>query len=233
MYSMTRRQFAAPVLFAPQFGKIFEGLGGKRGPLSDSRIGDGLKEALRISTGNAVSSTGRKDGFFANEAIRILLPEPIRKAEKVMRFAGMGAKLDELALGMNRAAEAAAPAAKDIFLDAIKAMTFSDVKGLLNGGDNAATSFFRDKTSPRLTELFRPPVTQVMSEVGVTKLWAQTGGSIMKLIPGKGNAVDLDGYVVGKTLEGLFHVMGQEEAKIRRDPAAQVTSLLKEVFGKR
>ncbi len=227
---MTRRRillFTAVPLTAQFPGGIFSKL--KTNP----KLADGLKEALRIGTNNAVSLTGRLDGYFANEVIKILLPEPIRKIEKALRIAGFGRKLDELVLGMNRAAEAAAPFAKDIFGDAIRQMTFADAQKIFKGSDTAATDYFREKTTPQLTTLFRPPVAKVMGEVGVTQQFQQFFTQISKLPFMKLEKLDLETYVVDRSLFGLFHVLGQEETKIRRDPAARVTAILKDVFGQR
>jgi hypothetical protein len=200
---------------------------------ANPKVADGLKEALRIGTNNAVSLTGRLDGYFANEVIKILLPEPIRKIEKALRIAGFGRKLDDLVLGMNRAAEAAAPFAKDIFGDAIRQMTFADAQKIFKGSDTAATDYFREKTTPQLTTLFRPPVAKVMGEVGVTQQFQQFFTQVSKLPFMKMEKLDLEAYVVDRSLFGLFHVLGQEETKIRRDPAARVTAILKDVFGQR
>lgn len=230
---MLRRAFLlAPAVAAGQTpADIFSRLG--LGKKSNNRVADGLKEALRIGAENAVGMTGRLNGYFANEAIKILLPEPLRKVERALRVAGFGKKLDELVLGMNRAAEAAAPFAKDIFGNAIRRMTFADAAKILKGGDTAATDYFREKTTPELTALFRPPVAKVMGEAGVTRQFSQFFGQISKLPFLKIDSVDLEGYVVERALFGLFHVLGQEETKIRRDPAARVTGLLREVFGGR
>ena len=192
-----------------------------------------MKEALRIGAGNAVNLTGRVDGYFANAAIKLLLPEQIRKMEKALRVAGFGKKLDELVLGMNRAAEAAAPFAREIFVDAIKKLTFADAQKLLKGSDTAATDFFREKTTPELTVLFRPPVAKVMGEVGVSQQFNQFFAQVSKLRFLKIEKLDLESYVVDRALFGLFYVLGQEETKIRRDPAARVTAILREVFGAR
>ena len=227
---MVRRRIflLTPVPLLAQFpGGIFSKL--KANP----KLADGLKEALRIGTNNAVSLTGRLDGYFANEVIKILLPEPIRKIEKALRIAGFGRKLDELVLGMNRAAEAAAPFAKDIFGDAIRQMTFADAQKIFKGADTAATDYFREKTTPELTTLFRPPVAKVMGEVGVTQQFQQFFTQVSKLPFMKMEKLDLEAYVVDRSLFGLFHVLGQEETKIRRDPAARVTAILKDVFGQR
>lgn len=195
-------------------------------------VASGLKEALEVSTKNAVNLTGRVDGYFKNEAIKILMPPKLQKAEKVMRDLGQGAKVDEFILTMNRAAERAAPAAKKIFLDAIKQMSFQDAMKILNGNDTAATDYFRDKTYLQLEEAFKPPVTKAINDVGVTRSY-KTLTAKMKTIPliNKVETVDIDKYVVTKALDGLFAMLRQEEKKIRKDPAARVTELLREVFG--
>lgn len=230
----TRRLFlfGAMPLGAQTFGGLLEklGLGKKDG---DGKVADGLKEALRVGTDNAVGITGRVNGYFSNELIKILLPEPIRKVERALRIAGMGGKLDELVLGMNRAAEAAAPLAKDIFWNAIREMTFADAQKLFRGSETAATDYFREKTSDKLAGQFRPPVAKVMGEVGVTKHFNQLFLQASRIPFLNMEKLDVEGYVVDRALFGLFYVLGQEETKIRRDPAARVTQILKDVFGKR
>src|SRR5687767_5410542 len=139
------------------------------GGVGDVRIGEGLKEALKVGTQNTVQLTGRVDGFLKNQAIKILVPEKLRTLETGLRTIGMGAEMDELVVGMNRAAEKAAPAARAIFFDAIGAMTIDDARKILGGPDTAATQYFRDKTSPRLTTSFTPIVEKAMQQVGVTK----------------------------------------------------------------
>lgn len=201
--------------------------------MSDEKIGSGLKEALEVGAANTVAVTGKPDGFYKNEAIKILLPEKLKTAEKALRAAGMGAKIDEFELSMNRAAEQAAPEAKAIFLSAIKNMTLTDVRGILTGGNTAATQYFKSKTSASLTTAFRPIVKQATDATGVTRQYKQLTGSIPQLPFMKKESFDIDEYVVGKSLDGLFYVLGEEEKKIRTNPAAQVTSLLKEVFGKK
>ena len=137
--------------------------------LSNTKIGDGLKEALTKSTGSAVASTGRPDGYFKNEAIKILLPNSLQTVGKGMRMMGMGAQVDDLELSMNRAAEQAAPAAKSIFIDAITKMSFDDARKILAGGDTAATDYFKRTSSKQLTQAFTPIVHQSMENVGVIK----------------------------------------------------------------
>jgi len=202
------------------------------GSLGDVKIGQGLKQALQIGTENAVKLTGKTDGYFANQAIKILLPERLKSLESGLRLVGYGPQVDELVLGMNRAAEQAAPAAKQIFWDAIGEMTIDDARKILDGAPTAATDYFKGKTTGQLTTAFKPIVDKSMSQVGVTRQYDELLGRA-KAIPFLNvEQYDLDNYVVGKALDGLFHVVGDEERKIRSDPAARVTSLLKEVFAK-
>lgn len=217
-----------------QFGRIFDKLTGKdkdKNALNDDRIASGLKEALQVGTENAVKETGREDGYLGNKWIRIPLPEQLRKTERTLRSVGMGDKVDQFVVSMNRAAEHAAPAAKRIFWDAILDMTFSDVRRIYRGGDTAATDFFRERTTNPLMEEFRPVVRQALDEVGVTKQYKKLAGKAQSIPFVRFQPVDIDEYVLGKALDGLFFVLGEEEKKIRRDPAARVTDLLQEVFG--
>jgi len=204
---------------------------GARSATKDSRIAKGLKEALKVGSANAVGRTGRADGYFRNEAIKILLPEKLKPVEKALRAVGLSSKVDELVLGMNRAAERAAPAAKDIFLVAIRKMTFDDARTIYSGGDTAATEYFRAKTTAPLTTAFAPAVKQAMGEVGVSRQYDEVASRYDRLPLAHRETFDLDEYVVSKALAGLFLVLGEEEKKIRTDPAARVTSLLREVFG--
>jgi hypothetical protein len=206
-------------------------LGGSRAGGESGQTASGLKEALEIGTKNTVSLTGAKDGFFQNEAIKIMLPEKLRPVEKGLRLAGQGRVVDDFVLSMNRAAEKATPAAGNIFNDAIKQMTFADARGILTGGDTAATAYFKDKTSEQLRGAFTPPVKSAMEEAGVTQRYKAMTSGMQSLPFGHTANFDLDGYVVNKTLDGLFVVLGQEEKKIRTNPAAQVTPLLRQVFG--
>jgi len=197
--------------------------------LTNDKITAGLKEALKVSTTKAVANTGRPDGFLKNDAIKILLPEKLRTAGRGLRMVGMGPQLDELEVGMNRAAEQAAPQAKQIFLNALLSMNIDDARRILAGGDTAATDFFRNKSTADLTAAFKPIVHTSMQNVGVIKQYSQlTQNPMAASLAGR---FDLDGYVVGKTLDGLFYMLGQEEKKIRTNPAAQTTTLLRQVFG--
>jgi hypothetical protein len=218
-----------------QFDQILKGLGlssPKEGGLSDVKIASGLKEALKIGTENTVNLTGKMDGYFKNEAIKILMPEKLQTLEKGLRAVGYGPTVDEFILSMNRAAEQAAPSAKKIFWDAIGEMTFEDAKKILSGGNTAATDFFKGKTTDKLTAAFKPVVDKATNDVGVTRQYKDLVGKFQTIPFMKSESLDIDHYVVTKSLDGLFHVLGQEEQKIRTNPAARVTDLLKEVFGK-
>ena len=223
--------FAAPA--SAQLDQILKGLGiGQSGGLSDAKIGSGLKEALKIGTENAIRFTGKLDGYFRNQAIKILMPEKLQTMEKTLRAVGLGPQVDEFILSMNRAAERAAPAAKQIFWDAIGEMTFQDAKKILSGNRTAATDYFKAKTTDKLTTAFRPIVGEATNEVGVTRQYKELVGGFQSIPFVKTETVDIDQYVTAKALDGLFYVVAQEEKKIRTDPAARVTDLLKEVFGK-
>ena len=201
--------------------------------LSNDKIVAGLKEALTVSTRNAVASTGRTYGFLKNEAIKIVLPDKLRRVGSGMRLIGMGSQVDSLEVGMNRAAEQAAPAAKQIFINAVTQMSFADARQILSGNDTAATEYFQRQSSDQLSEAFAPIVHQAMQNVGVVRQYNQLMRNPMAARVANTHGFDLDNYIVGKTLDGLFYVMAEEEKKIRKDPMAQTTSLLREVFGKK
>ena len=216
-----------------QLEQVFKKLGlGKRNELSDEKITSGLKEALRVGTDNAVRSTGRPEGYFGNEAIKVLMPEKLRTLEKGLRAIGYGPDVDEFVLSMNRAAERAAPHAKAIFWDAILELSFEDARQIFSGGDTAATDYFRVKTTDKLVGAFTPVVEEAMDEVGVTRQYNQLVGRARAIPFLKSEFLDINEYVVSKALDGLFYVLAEEERKIRKDPAARITELLKEVFGK-
>jgi hypothetical protein len=217
---------------------------GRNLPASD--IAAGLKEALARSTTNAINSLGRNGGFWNNSKVRIPLPGKLEQAGKLARSLGQGAKVDAFELSMNRAAEKAVPQVAQIFGDAIRRMTLDDARGILTGGNHAATDFFRRVAGDALAARIHPIVADATSRVGVTRKYkAFTSGSggalggalgsLGTLGGGKsghgGSQLDLDNYVTGKTLDGLFTVIGEQEQSIRENPAARTTSLLKKVFG--
>jgi hypothetical protein len=223
---------AAPHLFAQiDLGKIFKS--DSKSSLSNGDIVDGLKEALMVGTTNTVDLTGKAGGYFDNALIKILLPKQLEPVEQGLRLIGQGDKVDEFVLSMNRAAEKAAPGAKDIFWGAIKSMTFDDARKILSGGDTAATDYFRAKTTETLTATFRPVVADSMKDVGVVQQYKKLESAYQSVpFASSLGSFDLESYVVAKALDGLFLVLGEQEKQIRTNPSAQVTSLLKKVFGK-
>jgi hypothetical protein len=213
-----------------QFGDISKGL--RQSSLSDAKLASGLKEALRVGTDKSVKLTGRPDGYFGNEVIKILMPKNLRPLETGLRAMGYGPKVDDFVLSMNRAAEAAAPAAQKIFVDAILAMSFDDARKIFSGGETAATEYFKSKTTEQLTEAFRPVVEKTMAKNGVTRQYNGLVGQYRSIPFAKGFDLDINRYVVGKALDGLFYTLAQQEKDIRKNPAARTTTLLREVFGR-
>lgn len=238
---MGRATFLAGLLMVHQayagWGDVLksatQGLGsGGMGAVSEEKAAAGLKEALRIGTENAVEQTSQPDGFYGNPTIRIGLPESVERFEGVIRMAGYGEQLDALVLSMNRAAEKATPMAQDIFLDAVGEMSFEDARKILQGRENEATLYFRDKTYDPLYRAFKPVVEESMSQTGVPQS-LQALNSQVSTLPFVGNlSPDLNDYVTRGSLDGLFHVLAEEEKKIRENPAARTTDLLKEVFSR-
>lgn len=215
-----------------QFEQLQKQLGlGNVSKLSDSKVASGLKEALQVGTEKSVKITGKTDGYFRNEAIKILMPSSLRPLEKGMRALGFGPKIDAFVLSMNRSAEAAAPSARKIFTDAILQMTFDDARRILSGGDTAATEYFKNKTSARLTVAFRPFVEKTMSQNDVMKQYRGLTAQYQSIPFAKSENLDVNKYVVEKALDGLFYELADQERQIRKNPAARTTSLLKEVFG--
>ena len=203
----------------------------KATPLSETKIGEGLKEALKVGIDNAVKLTGKTDGFFKNEAIKIPVPEKLQMLDKGLRAVGLGKPVDDFVLSMNRAAEAAAPQARDIFVNAIVGMSFNDTMKIYNGGNTSATEFFKAKTSPALREKFLPVIRKSLGQYNVSAKYNEVVAKYRSLpFSSKYPVPDAEQYVLDKTLNGLFTVLGQEETKIRTQPAARVTDLLKQVF---
>jgi hypothetical protein len=201
--------------------------------VSDTEISGGLKEALAKGVRFAIDNLGRENGFLDDVRVRIPLPKNLQKVEKALRFARQGKLVDDFVASMNHAAEKAVPVAVDVFVDAIKQMSFDDARKILfSGEDDSATQFFRRTSEETLRRKFRPIVEQFTEETGVTnKYKAMIGkyGFAAQLL-GK-DATDLDGYLTQKALDGLFFMVAEEERKIRKDPIGRTTSLLKKVFG--
>jgi hypothetical protein len=191
----------------------------------------GIKEALAIGTERAVTSLSRHDGYFANQAVKILMPSSIQKVADVASKLGFGRQVDEFVLSMNRAAEAAAPVASRYFGDAIREMTLDDARALVTGGKTSATDYFRGKTYDKLYAAFKPVVSKKIDEVGATRSYNELMGRYEKVPFVGSQSLDLDDYVTNKALDGLFHRVGEEEQLIRSNPAARTTDLLKMIFG--
>ena len=198
--------------------------------LTNTEIVSGLKEALEVGARNSSNQLSALDGFFKNAAIKILLPEEAQKVEKTLRDLGMGSLVDKAILSVNRAAEDAAKSAAPIFVDAITSMTIQDALSILQGGDFAATNYLKSKTTAPLTEAFRPIIDKSLQKVGATKYWSDVFTTYNRFATNKINP-DLSAYVTGKALDGIFYQVGLEEQKIRKDPVARVSDILKKVFG--
>ena len=201
--------------------------------VSDNDIAAGLKEALGKGVSSAVNSLGKPNGFLLNPRVKIPLPKSLQKLEKGLRVAGQGRSVDAFVASMNNAAEKAVPVAIDVFIDAIKWMSFDDARQILfSGQKDAATQFFRRSSEETLRGKFRPIVEEFTEKTGVTQKYkAMVGkaGFAAQLL-GK-DATDLNGYVTQKALDGLFLLVADEERKIRENPIGRTTALLKKVFG--
>lgn len=199
--------------------------------LDTNTIISGLKEALSVGSKRAIDTIGQTNGFLENPKIRIPLPPQVEKVGGLMRQFGMSGLADEFETSMNRAAEDAAPEATNIVIDAIKNMSIDDAKQILNGADDSATQYFKDKTSGKLTDLFRPSIENSLDQVGSTRYYNQLSDQVAALpVVGQNLNVDLPDYVTEQALNGLFTMLAVEEKKIRENPAARTTELLKKVF---
>ena len=192
----------------------------------------GIKEALAVGTENAVKSLSRENGYFGNQAVKILMPPSIQRAGDMARKMGLQKQVDDFVLSMNRAAEAAAPIAASYFADAVRDMSVDDARGILGGGNTAATDFFRSKTRDKLYVAFKPTVSQKVGEVGATRAYQEMTGRLQSVPMLSSQSLDVEDYVTNKALDGLFLMIAEEEKKIRANPAARTTDLLKTVFGK-
>jgi len=191
----------------------------------------GLKDALKVGTERAVNTTSMVDGFLGNALIRIALPEQFDDAAGLLRTAGFGRKVDELEIAMNRAAERASGEARAVFWEAITRMSVPDAFAILRGGDDAATRYFRNQTEPELRRRFETIVDEKMEEVGLYRVYEEFAGYYDKLPMVERPALDLKEYVTDNALDGILTVLAQEEKRIRDDPLARSTELLRRVFG--
>lgn len=199
--------------------------------LSNADINAGLKEALARGADAAVAQLGQKDGFFGNAALRIPLPPSLQKAEKAIHMFGMGKQADDLVLSMNRAAEAAVPEARTLLVDAVRAMTLEDAKGILTGGQTSATDFFRRKTEATLTERFGPIVKATTDRIGLAQQYNQYAGMAAQFNLIDKQQASVERYVTQQALDRLYTVIGEKEAAIRANPMQAGSALLKKVFG--
>lgn len=200
--------------------------------LSETTIGQGLREALSIGIDKAVSAASQRGGYLENEAIRIRFPEQLSVIETGLRTVGMGAAFDEFEQSVNRAAEAAAPQAKEILLNALFDLSIDDARKLLRGGETAATDYFRTRSWGELHQAFRPYLKKTMERYRASEIYNQLIAAYQKIpFAQKPALVSADEYATDKALEGLFYLVAEQEKKIRTDPAARVTDLLRSVFG--
>ena len=198
--------------------------------LSTEEIVSGLKEALSVGAKNSSGKLAAADGFFKDATIKILMPQEMKKVESRLRSLGMGKMVDDAILSMNRAAEDASKTAAPIFVDAIKKMSVQDAVGILKGADTAATSYLRKTTVNDLTTAFTPIVEESLKKVNATKYWKDLATAYNKFSSTPVNT-NLNKYVTGRALNGLFYYVGEEEKKIRTNPAARVSDILQKVFG--
>jgi hypothetical protein len=211
--------------------KLVSGSSGKGAGLSSDEIVSGLKEALSIGAQKSSDKLSATDGFFKDAVVKVLMPPEAQKMEKTLRSAGLGDLVDKAILSMNRAAEDASKSAAPIFIDAVKKMSVSDALGILRGPDTAATSYLKKTTTPQLTASFKPVIETSLQKTDATKYWKDVVDAYNKIPFTKKVNSDLPSYVTQKALSGIFYYVAQEEMKIRKDPAAQATDLLKKVFG--
>lgn len=210
---------------------IYRGTADSRGGLTNDEVIRGLKEALSVGTNNAAAIASKIDGFYKNPKIKIPFPPDAQKVKTVAENLGMKKQVDKFVETLNRAAEEAAKEAAPIFINAIKQMTIEDAFKILRGSDDAATQYLKRKTSAPLTAKFRPVVKRAIQKVEVTKYWNPIITRYNQVpFVNKANP-DLDAYVTERALHGLFTLIGDEEKKIRKNPTARVTELLRRVFG--
>jgi len=214
------------------FRGAVEGMLAGNQELSLETIVAGLKEALAVGTQNTVASTTQKGGYLNNPSLRIPMPEKLEGLASTLRKIGLGSQVDLFETKMNESAELAAKEAAPVFMDAIKSMTFDDAKKILNGGDTSATDFFREKTDATLKAKYQPIVTTKMQELGAVQLYQNLEQQYNRIPLVPKASVSMEDYVTEKSLDGLFFILAQEEKKIRENPAARTTALLKKVFRK-
>ncbi|MFA7268055.1 MAG: DUF4197 domain-containing protein [Sterolibacterium sp.] len=201
------------------------------GSLSNADAVSGLKDALTQGSAAAVSKLGVENGFLGNDKVKIPLPDALKRVESGLRLLGMQKQSDELVTAMNRAAEQAVPEAKTLLVGAVKKMSVQDAKGILTGGDTAATEYFRKTTSDQLTQKFLPIVTKATAKVGLAEKYNKLAAKGAKLGLVDAKQAKIENYVTQKTLDGLFLMVAEQEQAIRKDPVGSATGMAKKVFG--
>lgn len=199
--------------------------------LTNQDASQGIKVALEKGALAAVALLGKTDGFLGNPKVRIPLPGFLEDASKLLKLTGQGKRVDELVTSMNRAAEAAVPMGKDLLVGAVKAMSVTDAKNILSGGENSVTQFFAEKTRSPLGEKFLPIVTKATEKVGLANQYNRVAGQAAGIGLVKKDDANIQRYVTGKSLDGLYTIIGEEERKIRQDPVGTGSAILKKVFG--
>lgn len=204
---------------------------GGSGSLTDAEIRGGLREALTVGTERVIGQVGAEDGFNLDPSIHIPLPKSLQRVDSALSTLGLNSLTDELETRLNRAAEAAAPEAKALFIDTISNMTLADAQGILTGPDDAATQYFRTQTSERLTELMRPVIESSLQQVGALQSYDATVSRYQQLPFVPDVSADLTDYTIEKSMDGIFYYLAKEEAAIRENPLKRSTELLRKVFG--
>lgn len=231
---MDRRNFSSACLTAPAallFLATQRAQALTLGDLSSADASSGVKAALEKGATVAVSLLGRENGFLDNPKVRIPLPGYLESGAKMLRMIGQGSRIDELVNAMNRAAEQAVPAGKDLLVNAVRSMSLTDAKGILTGGDTSVTQFFVTKTRAPLTERFLPVVTAATVKVKLAEKYNRIADKASGIGLMKKEDANIQRYVTGKTLDGLYLVIGEEERKIRQDPVGSGSAILQKVFG--
>lgn len=231
---MQRRQFhhaATGAIGALLWGALAQAHALSLSQLTNAEAGNGVKAALTQGAEAAVALLGKPDGFLSNPQVRIPLPGQLAEAAKLLQRFGMGQRIEQLETTLNRAAEAAVPAGKAVLLQAVQNMTVADAKGILAGGDTSVTQFFASKTRSPLGERFLPIVTRETDKLGLVQQYNQLAGKAAGFGLLKAEDANLAQYVTGKTLDGLFTTIAEQERALRRDPVGAGSALLQKVFG--
>ena len=212
------------VIVAPAFA-------GSAGDITNSEANSGLKQALVDGSAKAVSLLGVENGFFGNPKVKIPLPPALQKIEAALRYTGMRKQADELVLAMNRAAEAAVPEAKALLVESVRKMSISDAKGILTGGDTAATDYFRRTTQSQLTDRFLPIVKKATDRVGLAQQYNSLAGQAAQLGLIRDQQASIERYVTQKALDGLYLTIAEQEKAFRQNPLSATSDIVRRVFG--